>query len=258
MSIFDHLNKALGGHIFLSHSHDDIEQVRQIRNQLEQEGFEPLCFYLKCLSDDSEIEDLIKREIDAREWFVFINSENSRRSKWVNLEREYITHTNSKKIITVDLDDAQSVQNALEMITTGLRAFVSYAYKDVALASRIQRMLGQKDFLVYDLENIQAGDEWAESVANAIEDVAKSGIIIGLYTDNFLQSQWARNEMRYAADLGARIVPIIVGDTSLPPSQEFLLATRKRYYISAFPTDDELRQLVAQISLDTYNQSQNI
>ena len=76
-------NNIQGGYIFLSHSREDIEKVREIRNSLEEEGFEPLCFYLKCLTDDSEIEDLIKREIDAREWFVFANSENSRKSRWV-------------------------------------------------------------------------------------------------------------------------------------------------------------------------------
>ena len=75
MNFFDKFKKSnKGGYIFLSHSHDDIDKVRKIRNHLEKDGFEPLCFYLKCLEDDSEIEDLIKREIDAREWFVFINS----------------------------------------------------------------------------------------------------------------------------------------------------------------------------------------
>ena len=43
-------NNIQGGYIFLSHSREDIEKVR---------------------------------EIDAREWFVFANSENSRKSRWV-------------------------------------------------------------------------------------------------------------------------------------------------------------------------------
>ena len=85
---FEKLRKTKGGYIFLSHSHDDIEKVRKIRNALEKDGFEPLCFYLKCLEDDDEIADLIKREIDAREWFVFVDSENARKSRWVTLERE--------------------------------------------------------------------------------------------------------------------------------------------------------------------------
>ena len=107
MRFQDNLDKTKGGYVFLSHSHADIDKVRKIRNALENEGFEPLCFYLKCLSEDNEIEELIKREIDAREWFVFVNSENSRNSKWVTLEREYINKTNAKKILTVDIDDEE-------------------------------------------------------------------------------------------------------------------------------------------------------
>jgi len=41
-----------GGYVFISHSHQDIEKVRKIRNEMEDQGFEPLCFYLKCLTDD--------------------------------------------------------------------------------------------------------------------------------------------------------------------------------------------------------------
>lgn len=55
-----------GGWIFISHSHLDIDIVRKIRNKLEDRGFEPLMFFLKCLNDDNEIESLIKREINER------------------------------------------------------------------------------------------------------------------------------------------------------------------------------------------------
>lgn len=64
------------GYIFISHSHKDIEKVRQIRNDMENAGFDPLCFFLKCLTDEDEIEGLIKREIDSRELFVYIDSPN--------------------------------------------------------------------------------------------------------------------------------------------------------------------------------------
>ena len=49
------------GYVFISHSHQDIRKVRQIRNAMEEAGFEPLCFYLKCLHDEDEIEGLIKK-----------------------------------------------------------------------------------------------------------------------------------------------------------------------------------------------------
>lgn len=47
-----------GGWVFISHSHQDISLVRKIRNHLESLGFEPLMFFLKCLSDDDEIDFL--------------------------------------------------------------------------------------------------------------------------------------------------------------------------------------------------------
>ena len=78
------------GWIFISHSHQDVDLVRWIRNHFEKLGFEPLMFYLKCLSDKDEIESLIKREIDEREWFIYADSPSARESKWVKTEREYI------------------------------------------------------------------------------------------------------------------------------------------------------------------------
>jgi hypothetical protein len=41
-----------GAWIFVSHSHRDLEKVREIRNELERRGHNPLLFFLKCLSDD--------------------------------------------------------------------------------------------------------------------------------------------------------------------------------------------------------------
>ena len=72
-----------GGYVFISHSHLDIDKVRILRNRMEEEGFEPLCFYLKCLTEEDEITGLIQREIDAREWFVYVDSKNARNSDWV-------------------------------------------------------------------------------------------------------------------------------------------------------------------------------
>ncbi len=56
-------------YIFISHSHADLSKVRLVRNTFEDRGYEPILFYLHSLSDENEITDLIKREIDARLWF---------------------------------------------------------------------------------------------------------------------------------------------------------------------------------------------
>ena len=44
-----------GAWIFVSHSHKDIEKVREIRNELERRGHNPLLFFLKCMDDDGAL-----------------------------------------------------------------------------------------------------------------------------------------------------------------------------------------------------------
>ena len=87
--------KKGGCWIFLSHSSEDIEKVRIIRNEFELYTHNPLAFHLRCLSDETpekkrELDELIRREIDCREWFVFCESAASARSDYVKMEKDYI------------------------------------------------------------------------------------------------------------------------------------------------------------------------
>lgn len=62
-------------YFFISHSHIDIEKARIIRNTIEETFFyEPILFFLKCLSDEHELNDLLRREIYERIWFVYCKS----------------------------------------------------------------------------------------------------------------------------------------------------------------------------------------
>lgn len=78
--------------IFLSHSNKNYEKVQQVRNMLEEQSLRPL--FLHCLSDDDEIDSLIKREIECRTRFILCNCENARRSHWVQKGMEYIKSQN--------------------------------------------------------------------------------------------------------------------------------------------------------------------
>ena len=91
-----------GSWIFLSHSSADIEKVRAKRNEFEKLRQNPLAFHLKCLKTDTvegrkELEGLIKREIDSRDWFVFCESDAARKSQYVNMEKEYIIKSGKRK-----------------------------------------------------------------------------------------------------------------------------------------------------------------
>lgn len=56
--------------VFVSHSTKDFERIRLVRNALEDSRFRPILFYLKCMEDEDEINELLKREIDAHRHFV--------------------------------------------------------------------------------------------------------------------------------------------------------------------------------------------
>jgi TIR domain len=103
-----------GAWIFVSHSLKDWNKVRNIRNILEEKGHKPLLFFLKCLNDDSEIDDLIKREIEARNWFILCESENTKKSKWVNAEIEFIKGLEGKVYEIIDLEKDIDYQNVLQ------------------------------------------------------------------------------------------------------------------------------------------------
>ena len=249
MSFFDKLKKIKGGYIFLSHSHDDIEKVREIRNLLEDKGFEPLCFYLKCLSEDEEIFNLIKREIDAREWFFFVDSENSRKSKWVTREREYIAKQDSSKIVEATLDE-KSIRMAVDKITNNLRIYLSFAIKDYALAQRIKGQLEKKDYLVYTGEEIQAssGEELMKYSQEAIIEASKDGCVLVLLTREAMRSKWLKHEVGFAIQRGGNVIPVVVGqNVKMDPELELQLAMIQHYFLPEQPADEEIEQMVDSI-----------
>lgn len=96
--------------VFISHSNKDFEKIIKVRNKLESLRYKPLLFFLKCLEDDSEIFELIKREIKARDRFILCDSYNSRTSKWVQKEIEYIKSLHRPYEI-IDLDAEESEIN---------------------------------------------------------------------------------------------------------------------------------------------------
>ncbi len=234
-----------GGWVFISHSHRDIEKVRRIRNQLEKLGFEPLMFYLKCLSDEDEIEELIKREIDEREWFIYADSPNARASKWVQTEREHIETHDGKRVFTVDLNaDIDEQLRSIEHIARQMRVFLSYSHKDRALADRIREKLLERDMLVLDEESALAGEEWMTRAAENVEAAAKDGFIVFLVSESSLCSPWVKKEVFHAVKAGGKVVPVFIGKASFGPDILEFLGENQGVSIAEEPTDEELDKIV--------------
>lgn len=105
--------------IFISHSSEDFNKVRKIRNYLEEKSYRPLMFYLKCLESDEEIYDLITREIDVRTRFILCDSENARSSYWVKKEMDYISnHEPPRSFLRIDLSQSDDVLFTASWIRT--------------------------------------------------------------------------------------------------------------------------------------------
>ena len=239
--------KNEGGWVFISHSHQDITKVRYIRNRLEQRGFEPLLFFLKCLSDEAEIEGLIKREISEREWFIYADSDNSRNSKWVKSERDFIKTLKDKKIFEINLDE--DLDKQIDYIANQLSVFLSYAHADKALVNIVKQRLLQEEFLVLEEEQLQIGTDIELELRKMIEDAAENGFVLLFLTENSIHSGYVISELRYAMSLKGKVIPVYVGDVSLnlPADLYMNIGTLQGIHIDNVPSLEQLDYLMSSL-----------
>ena len=148
--------------IFLSHSSHDIKKVRIIRNEFERLGHNPLAFHLRCLSDKTEegkreLDNLIKREIDARQGFVFCNSQAAEKSLYVQKEHRYI-NSRKDKIWSLDMRaDIDMILQQVRKISADIEVFVSYSHQDSRVGELLTQVLVAADYSVWTPEKIKAG-----------------------------------------------------------------------------------------------------
>ncbi|MBR5641638.1 MAG: toll/interleukin-1 receptor domain-containing protein [Firmicutes bacterium] len=226
------------GYVFISHSHQDIEKVRQIRNAMEVEGFEPLCFYLKCLTDEDEIEGLIKREIDAREWFVYVDSPNSRASAWVAKERDYISSLDSKQIVTIDLDRETDMQAVARKLVRGLRVLILCGSADEELAKRLQEC-----FIEKDMQAFLNGD--------AGKTAADCSCVLVLLSEASDKSAALEQSVSEAAKADPAFISLLVDDPEPSGRWDDLLEQSKaRHYLSKESSKRKLEEIVRRVETD--------
>lgn len=236
------------GWVFISHSHQDIENVRRIRNKLESLGFEPLLFYLKCLSDKDEIEELIKREIREREWFIYADSKNARNSEWVRTEREYIETLSGKKVFTVDLSaEPQEQMAAIEHMARQMKVFIAASRRDRPLTEALKEALLSHDMQIITDEDITVGASWINSVRNEIGEASRDGFVLLVISQNSENSETVVREAEMALASGGKIVPILVGGAHMPYPLLDKLGSAFAVSLSDSPTKDELARVVAAI-----------
>lgn len=235
--------------IFLSHSSHDIKKVRIVRNEFERLGHNPLAFHLKCLSTDTEegrheLDSLIKREIDAREWFVFCESPEAARSPYVRDEHAYILDSGKEKVWTIDMTaDIDVILNQVRKICADIEVFISYIHHDREIIQPLISALLKKDYSVWMPEdNSTAGHMSSKQISDAIIRCTYKGFYIVVITQESVKSSFVAKELAFAYSQGALIVPIILGYPRIPEDMFRWLGHVQR--VSINPTEEDFTWVV--------------
>lgn len=204
--------------IFISHSSADIYKIRIIRNEFEKYGQNPLAFHLKCLTTDTEegraeLDSLIKREIVARDWFVYCESKAAAKSQYVQMERDFVKSCSKKMIWHLNLDDdMESILKKVKQICCSMQVFISYSHNDTQIAMQLSKSLKEKDFGVWNDLDLMSCTDWSTSIENKIMEVAKSGFVVLLLTRNSINSKMVNLEAESANRNGAKLIVLIFDD----------------------------------------------
>lgn len=207
--------------IFLSHSNKDFAKVRKIRNYLEERSCRPLMFYLKCLSNDDEINDLIKREIDCRTRFIICDSENSQASKWVQSEVKYIK-SQQRSYETIDLRKTdEEIKSQLDEMIKRTQIFLSYSRKDFEFVQMVYSHLRKYDIRVLHDEVFTREEDGLpiikiggldDTIQQTIDLAKDFGFVVFFASNNSLSSSYCMNEIQKAVEVGANLFILLLDE----------------------------------------------
>ena len=211
-------------YIFISHSHKDVEKVRVIRNYLESLGGEPILFFLLSKDDNSEVASLIKDEIAARIWFIYIESENALESTWVKTELEYAKSFPKSNILTINLEKAFEgdtlllnedtktlLAKSLYKMMALRRVFFSYTHQDKDTVLKIIEI-----FKKYHIDFIDSSNslDAFDTISPLNEFKHHQGFFVQIVGNSSYNSKHLALEMIKAFDNNSVIFMVMLGFNS--------------------------------------------
>ncbi len=214
----EHWEKKANGWVFLSHSSKDYEDVKIVRNYLEENGFSALMFYLKCLEDKDKrdkAQQLIKWEIESRNIFVFCNSESAKLSKWVQYEIRYVEKFPEKIYKEINIDKLKYQKctqlSKLDDLMNKATLFFSYSMKDEKVVTQVYDYLVSFGFKIWIAsKSIQFGDNITDRISEGLKEASQSGVILVFISKKSLKSKWVSAEIRTAIASNTVVIPLLI------------------------------------------------
>lgn len=207
--------------IFISHASDDIAQVRQVRNYLEAKGASPLLFHLLALKEPEEFWPIIEKEIEARNFFLYCDSETAALREWVRRERAWVEAVARKKPVrigSIRVDRAELNIGHLDLFLAKTRVFPSFSRQDHEKVRPFLQALEEAGFQVFDEETgLVLGDDWRAQIKEEIKLVARDGWVIAFLSAFSLKSPWVQVEIDMVQSLGAKFIPVAIERVEAPP-----------------------------------------
>jgi len=223
--------------IFVSHSTKDLEGVRRLRNELEARGAEPLLFFLKAIEEREELRRLLRREIEARSFFLLCDSAAARESPWVREEHEYVQSLAGKRVATIAIEGDWREQVAVvEDMLKAATVFLSYAHRDRDHVLPYGQLLRRYDFAVWDDTKISVGASFAANIEEGLRKAADNGYLIAFLSAASLGSQYAQREIATYEELTQSTSRMILID--LEPVDTLVPATMRQVQRLKFYAQD--------------------
>jgi TIR domain len=196
--------------------------------------------------------ELIEKEIGLGHFFVFCNSEASRKSQWVQEEIRIVKAAFPEKVCKeIDLE-ADLAPQLDELLSLSKRStvFLSFSQKDKAIAARMRPALEAADFKVFmDVDDLSASYSFVTKMDEIIGLAAQTGYALILLSNAYLTSAWARAELKTAIDKAklyrrSNVVPVIVEKGMQMPGEIMHLAP---FDLTADDFDERVRLLIREL-----------
>ncbi|QKF66557.1 TIR domain-containing protein [Arcobacter venerupis] len=203
-----HWEERAKGWVFLSHSSNDYENVKIVRDYLEENGFSALMFYLRCLEKDKKHlrKELIESEISERNIFVLCDSYDARKSDWVKWEKELVEKDKSKIFVTIDMENLKSEKctelSKLDKLMKRSTLYFIYDYDDY---KEYKNTTAKRK----NIPNL------SDKTKIALNETKNKGAVLVFLSQKILDQKWFWSEKESALEENTLIIPILLDDVDI-------------------------------------------